>query len=63
MQYTTRGQIKGTVHVYDCAPHNEDLYVVNFGAVHIMSDHPQQLLDTLRDAVNQLTTLLSERNV
>jgi hypothetical protein len=62
MQYTTRGQIKGTVQVYDCAPHNENLYVVNFGAVHLMSDHPEQLLETLRNAVNQLTALLSDRD-
>ena len=63
MQYTTTGQLRDRVAVYDCSPHNEDLYVVDFGGVKIMSDLPQQLLDKLRFAANQLDALLSERNV
>jgi hypothetical protein len=63
MQYTTIGQLRDRVAVYDCSPHNEDLYVVDLGGVKIMTELPQQLLDKLRDAVNQLNALLSERNV
>ncbi len=63
MQYTTTGQLRDRVSVYDCSPHNEDLYVVDLGGVKIMTELPQQLLDKLRDAVNQLDALLSERNV
>lgn len=61
MQYTTRGQIKpGQVQVYNCAPHNEELHVVAFGPVVIMSDKPDELLEMIRTAATKLAELMKE---
>jgi hypothetical protein len=63
MQYNTRGQIDlDRLSVYNCAPQNEDLHVVNFGPVTLMTEQPERLIETLRDAANRLEKLVSERD-